>query len=214
MIRQQQAQLQQMQHQSTSSNNNAAAGEPGDLMDDSTPTSERSFSFPTAPAPAAAAAGISVATSYPRSPSASLPLSIANPHPRSPAPTAPRGSFDLSRHSSRRSRTPSHAGSPALRPLSAGIHPHSGDEWLLSGGGGSGGGGGGSLGSSRDESAFYQAETQMLTRENQMLRLRIRELGKEDFFPFSFLSVRILSFRARGFIYFFSFIKRNAIHPR
>ena len=28
-----------------------------------------------------------------------------------------------------------------------------------------------------DDSAFYQAETQMLTRENQMLRQRIRELG-------------------------------------
>lgn len=32
--------------------------------------------------------------------------------------------------------------------------------------------------SGRDESAFYQAETQMLVRENQMLRHRIRELGK------------------------------------
>ena len=30
----------------------------------------------------------------------------------------------------------------------------------------------------RDESAFYQAETQNLTRENQMLKLRIRELGE------------------------------------
>ena len=29
----------------------------------------------------------------------------------------------------------------------------------------------------RDESAFYQAETQNLTRENQMLKQRIRELG-------------------------------------
>lgn len=31
----------------------------------------------------------------------------------------------------------------------------------------------------RDESAFYQAETQMLTRENQMLKLRIRELERQ-----------------------------------
>ena len=31
---------------------------------------------------------------------------------------------------------------------------------------------------SRDESAYYQAETQTLTRENQMLRVRIRELEK------------------------------------
>ena len=35
-----------------------------------------------------------------------------------------------------------------------------------------------SLGGPRDESAFYQAETQMLTRENQMLKQRIRELGE------------------------------------
>lgn len=31
---------------------------------------------------------------------------------------------------------------------------------------------------SRDESAFYQTEAVMLTRENQMLRQRVRELGK------------------------------------
>lgn len=37
---------------------------------------------------------------------------------------------------------------------------------------------------SRDESAFYQAETAMLTRENQMLRMRIRELGiSTNLFP-------------------------------
>jgi hypothetical protein len=35
---------------------------------------------------------------------------------------------------------------------------------------------------SRDESAFYQAEAAMLSRENQMLRLRIRELGTFGFF--------------------------------
>ncbi len=35
-----------------------------------------------------------------------------------------------------------------------------------------------SLGSSRDESAFYQAEAQMSIRENQNLRFRIRELGE------------------------------------
>jgi cell division septum initiation protein DivIVA len=32
---------------------------------------------------------------------------------------------------------------------------------------------------SRDESAFYQAETQMLVRENQMLRHRVRELERQ-----------------------------------
>lgn len=31
----------------------------------------------------------------------------------------------------------------------------------------------------RDEAQFYQAEAQMMTRENQMLRLRIRELERE-----------------------------------
>ena len=34
----------------------------------------------------------------------------------------------------------------------------------------------------RDESAFYQAETQNLMRENQMLKLRIRELGTFEFY--------------------------------
>ena len=34
------------------------------------------------------------------------------------------------------------------------------------------------VGGFRDESAFYQAETQTLTRENQMLRHRIRELER------------------------------------
>ncbi|KAK4995896.1 hypothetical protein LTR66_004379 [Elasticomyces elasticus] len=53
--------------------------------------------------------------------------------------------------------------SPSLRPLSRTSGP--GDEW--------------SLGGSRDESAFYQAETQMLTRENQMLKQRIRELERQ-----------------------------------
>ena len=91
----------------------------------------------------------------------------AFPQARSHSPFA-RG--NLSRHSSiaDRSRGSSHTGSPALRPMSGG--PHESSEWLpaLTSGG------------SRDESAFYQAETQNLTRENQMLKLRIRELGKLD----------------------------------
>lgn len=77
--------------------------------------------------------------------------------PRSPV--FPRGSFggDL-RH---RSRTPSRGASPRLRSTS--ISQDSAEPFSLSG---------------RDDSAFYQAETQMLTRENQMLRNRIRELGE------------------------------------
>lgn len=91
----------------------------------------------------------------------SHPTTTGVPRTRSPVPHA---SADLSRQSSRRSQTSSRgASSPALRPLSAGIRPQS-EEWLLSN-------------SARDEIAFYQAETHMLCRENQMLRMRIRELG-------------------------------------
>ncbi len=140
MIRTQQDQLQQIQQSTGALPTTSTAA-----VDDSTPTSERSFSFSNVPTP--------------------LPTSVMNPGPRSPAP---RGSFDLSRHNSRRSRPSSRTTSPALLPLSAGLHGES-NEWLLSGSGGQG---------SRDESAFYQAETQMLTRENQMLRMRIRELGR------------------------------------
>ncbi len=138
MILLQQAQLQQAQQQQSSANLQSTA------IDDSTPTSERSFSFPTVP-----------------------PTTVANPRPRSPAP---RSSFDLSRRSSQRSRASNR--SPALRPLSAGLTGHSDEQgWLLGGSG------------SRDESAYYQAETQTLTRENQMLRMRIRELGMLVCFP-------------------------------
>ena len=138
MIRQQQTQLQQLQQYAgyTPSTSTAA-------VDDSTPTSERSFSFPTVPG--------------------SLPLSATHPPPRSPVP---RSSIELSRQSSRRSHPPSRTASPALLPQSAGLQPP-GEEWLLSG----------SAQSSRDDSAYYQAETQALTRENQMLRSRIRQLG-------------------------------------
>ncbi|KAH7160809.1 FAD dependent oxidoreductase [Dactylonectria macrodidyma] len=74
--------------------------------------------------------------------------------PRSASSRHPRSSFDMARADlQRRSRTPSRGASPRMRSTSIG-----GDsgEWALGG---------------RDESAFYQAETQMLTRENQMLRI-------------------------------------------
>jgi hypothetical protein len=58
----------------------------------------------------------------------------------------------------------SRGNSPALRPQSGSLGPLT-EDFLLGG--------------TRDESAYYQAETQMLTRENQMLKARIRELGKE-----------------------------------
>ena len=82
--------------------------------------------------------------------------------PRSPSLMHSRGSFDIAREAlHRRSRTPSRgATSPGLRRPSFGLD--NADSTTLAG---------------RDESAYYQAEAQSLTRENQMLRHRIRELG-------------------------------------
>ena len=117
-------------------------------VDDSTPTSERSMSLPQSAHPSHAAIS---------------PLPITN-QPRSHSPF---GFGSISRQSSfaDRSRGGSHTGSPALRPMSGlgGVHGY--DDMLP----------GSATG--RDESAFYQAETQNLTRENQMLKMRIRELG-------------------------------------
>jgi hypothetical protein len=156
MIRTQQLQLEQMQrynqehnsrHSSqptsvtagVSSNNNTTNNSIA-VIDDLTPTSERSFSFQTT-------------TPFP-------------PLPAQPRPLR------------RSSRGPPSAGaSPALRPLPIpgreSSHSSSGD-WgppspieIAR------------RNSTRDESAFYQAETANLTRENQMLRLRIRELERQ-----------------------------------
>jgi len=108
------------------------------------------------PAPPAASAGSSA-------PPSALPAAASGSLPRSPVfPHQPRSSFDLARADlhQRRSRTPSRGASPRLRSTSIG--GESGEQWVLGG---------------RDESAFYQAETQMLVRENQMLKHRVRELG-------------------------------------
>jgi hypothetical protein len=156
MIRTQQLQLEQMQRhqqehnsrqasQSTSatvgvSSSNNTTNNSIAVIDDLTPTSERSFSFQT-----------------------------TTPFP--PLPTQPRPL----RRSSR--GPPSAGASPALRPLPLpgreSSHTSSGD-WgppspidIAR------------RNSTRDESAFYQAETANLTRENQMLRLRIRELERQ-----------------------------------
>ena len=98
----------------------------------------------------------------------------AGPHPPLGLPHG-HGVFNrphsLSRQSSARisnaGSTNSHATSPALRPSSGTLGPLT-EDFLLGG--------------TRDDAAFYQAETQMLTRENQMLKFRIRELG-EFIFP-------------------------------
>ncbi|KAF2762140.1 hypothetical protein EJ05DRAFT_482919 [Pseudovirgaria hyperparasitica] len=98
--------------------------------------------------------------------SATVPNAAVNPLPLSPRP---RQHGDLSRQSSYREQSRGNSRSPALRPvpLSSGSRSES-NEWLSGG-----------LSNSRDESAFYQAETQMLTRENQMLKMRIRELERQ-----------------------------------
>lgn len=89
-----------------------------------------------------------------------LPTPPIGSYPRSPV-FHHRPSLDMARADlHRRSRTPSRGASPRLRSTS--ISAESGD-WALGG---------------RDESAFYQAEAQMLTRENQMLRHRINDLRK------------------------------------
>jgi TolA-binding protein len=115
--------------------------------------SERSVSGP-APVPVPAPVPNMTSSPQPTFPSSgSLPRS----------PVFPRSSFDMARADLRhRSRTPSRNASPRLRSTS--ITADSGEPWALAG---------------RDESAFYQAESQMLVRENQMLRHRIREMERQ-----------------------------------
>lgn len=98
----------------------------------------------------------------------SLAQATATQHTPGVAPRSrsPFVAQTLSRNSSYRSGRSSHEASPNLHPAVAHNLPGDGNEIML---------GGAAI---RDESAFYQAETQNLTRENQMLKLRIRELGK------------------------------------
>ncbi|KAF1992491.1 hypothetical protein K402DRAFT_388146 [Aulographum hederae CBS 113979] len=120
-------------------------------IDDGTPTSERSMSL-----------SHNTATAIPSI--SQTAQTHAQPQTQGvPIPHRPRNS--LSRQSSWRSRPNSQTSSPALRPISS-AHSDA-NEWTLG------------TPASRDESAFYQAETQMLTRENQMLKHRIRELERQ-----------------------------------
>lgn len=149
-IRQQQAQLQQMQLQ-IQQNSITPAGTA--IVDELTPASERSASFPTIPP---------------------LPTPVGR--------SSAQHSAFLTR---RESRTSNHQTSPSLRPVPSGhsslIDPPHGSE-LPGLGGPDLGVGHSARRSSRDESSFYQAEAAMLSRENQMLRARIRELGKYKLF--------------------------------
>ncbi|KAL4938928.1 hypothetical protein BDV06DRAFT_45626 [Aspergillus oleicola] len=105
-------------------------------IDDATPGSERSTSFP--PTAALSTAGSRTSTQ--------LPSTLS-------------------------SRRPSQA-SPSLRPADFSRGPDA-PEWVPTPGEGIG------RRSSRDESSFYQAEATALSRENQMLRQRIRQLVSE-----------------------------------
>ncbi|RMD39216.1 hypothetical protein DV735_g5911, partial [Chaetothyriales sp. CBS 134920] len=120
---------------------------------------------------AAAAAAAAAAVVDPTTPASERSVGFPSPHPAIPAPgqaLLPPPRRSLSRN------PPSANRSPALRPI------YTND-----------GGGSSSVelspspldiarrNSTRDESFFYQAETAALTRENQLLRQRIRELEKQ-----------------------------------
>ena len=141
MIREQQAQIANLQQSSSS-----------------TPTTtEHSSSLPNSSSLPASALPIRS-----RTPSSSRPSSIAMPPPPTHNPSttpvitataaAARASPSLSRHSSRRSRTSSHA-SERFAVTGAGERE-------------------------RDDASLWQAETALVQRENQMLKTRIRELER------------------------------------
>lgn len=171
MIRVQQAQWQPLQasHPSSTDPSSVSTGLQVSAIEDNvtSPTNTHLDTIPSAPASAQISPNSSNAD-LPTSQSIPIPASVTTPvrmtmHPRS--------SFDLSRSVRAGSRTPSRNASPGL--ASTGRSPSIGrlqgdrsEEWL-------------SGVSTRDEAQFYQAEAQMMTRENQMLRLRIRELERE-----------------------------------
>lgn len=160
MIRQQQLQLQQLQ----------AAQGTGQSADDTSAISDRSGTQ-NSQAASTPHSGLPIPSgSFSQSgstPQSGLPMPSGS-FSQSPRQIHPRSSFDMARADlHRRSRTPSRGtsqgASPRLRAASISA-VDLGEGSTLSG---------------RDESAFYQAETQMLVRENQMLKHRVRELEKQ-----------------------------------
>lgn len=136
LIRSQQQQLDSLRTQQIGSSLGTSAM--STAVDDTTPQSERSFSFPSV-------------------------------HPA--VGSIPRPTGHLSRENSSANR------SPALRPLpSQELH---GDFWPPSPIGSTRRNSSSRRDSLRDETAYYQAEQANLQRENQMLRMRIRELEKQ-----------------------------------
>jgi hypothetical protein len=158
MIRQQQAQLQLLQQQQQP-NQPSSSGTA--VVDDITPNSERSQPFPPLP-PLPTPGSRPVQQGQPsffnrrgsRAASEAMSPNLSALLP--PLPTQP---------------------SPAIDP----IHSSAGSEWSILGGASEAAASSSSArrSSSRDESAFYQAEAAMLTRENQMLQMRIRELERQ-----------------------------------
>lgn len=144
MIREQQLQLDALRNNQNETSrgpsqpNSAVTGNSTAVLDDETPASERSISFPSV-------------------------------HPAVPPMPGSQPTQRISRGPSNASR------SPGSRPLESGLGTTTttGGDWPpppLDNA---------RRNSFRDESAFYQAETANLTRENQLLRSRIRELEKQ-----------------------------------
>lgn len=126
-------------------------------IDNTTPLPERSYWYP-----------------YPGGyqPPADLHAHYASIMPVDSRPHSPttQSSAELSRQSSHRSHQVSDAPSPALRPTSA-VQYSQEEGWS------------GERMSRLDDIGHYQAETQNLIRENQILRQRIRELGMGLYVP-------------------------------
>lgn len=133
-------------------------------QDDPSPASSEHSVFPTPPSTQGTPATVATNITEPASPRRSLS-----------GPSHNHGYFNrpssLSRQSSARvsnAGSNSRADSPGARPVSGVLGPLT-EDFLL--------------GTNRDECAFYQAETQTLTRENQMLKHRIRDLGMSTASP-------------------------------
>lgn len=179
MIRQQQLQLQQLQ---ATQGTGQSAEDTSAISDRSTTQNSHPASTPHSGAPVPSGsmsqAGSTPQSGLPMPSGSSFSQSGSTPQSGVPMPSGsfsqsprqihPRSSFDMARADlHRRSRTPSRGASQGASPRLRAASISAVDL------------GEGSTLSGRDESAFYQAETQMLVRENQMLKHRVRELEKQ-----------------------------------
>ncbi|KAF3904925.1 hypothetical protein ABW20_dc0108914 [Dactylellina cionopaga] len=149
---------------------NVAATHPGSNPDDIAAAAVPLSASPQQPAP--------IHSQHPHPPSVTDMPSSFSPaigRSRSPAPGGhhPYGYHHNTSHSrhnslSTRSRTSSRTSSPLLLPvgMESSVWPPTANDPFLMGG--------------RDEVAFYRAETDMLLRENEMLKRRIKELEEKS----------------------------------